>query len=168
VDEIDPRPDHNGPTIRGGVFMPTTDTQVANVNGIQLGYRVVGQGSPLILLHGGFGTVEMFGPNVELLAAGRQVIGVDLQSHGRSPAADRPMTFELMADDIALPIRSFGLERAAIMGFSLGGEWRSERRSNIRTSSSASCSSRRCSRARAGTRRCELGWTRWVPRRPPS
>jgi len=101
--------------------MPSTDTQLANVNGIQLGYRVVGEGSPLILLHGGFGTVEMFGPNVELLAAGRQVIGVDLQSHGRSPAADRPMTFELMADDIALLIRSLGLERAAIMGFSLGG-----------------------------------------------
>jgi pimeloyl-ACP methyl ester carboxylesterase len=63
----------------------------------------------------------MFGPNVELLAAGRRVIGVDLQSHGRSPAADRPMRFESMADDIAALIRSLGLERAAIMGFSLGG-----------------------------------------------
>ena len=63
----------------------------------------------------------MFGPNVELLAAGRQVIGVDLQSHGRSPAADRPMRFETMADDIAALIRTLGLERAAIMGFSLGG-----------------------------------------------
>src|SRR5256886_10818513 len=63
----------------------------------------------------------MFGPNVELLAAGRRVIGVDLQSHGRSPAADRPMRFETMADDIAALIRSLGLESAAIMGFSLGG-----------------------------------------------
>ena len=101
--------------------MPANASNVARVNGIELGYQVVGEGQPLILLHGGFGSVEMFGPNVELLAAGRQVIGVDLQSHGRSPAADRPMRFESMADDIDALIRSLGFERAAIMGFSLGG-----------------------------------------------
>jgi pimeloyl-ACP methyl ester carboxylesterase len=103
------------------VTTPTNSSRVARVNGIELGYQVVGEGEPLILLHGGFGSVDMFGPNVELLAAGRQVIGVDLQSHGRSPAADRPMRFETMADDIATLIRSLGFERAAIMGFSLGG-----------------------------------------------
>src|SRR6266571_2568734 len=101
--------------------MPTDGSSVARVNGIELGYLVVGEGHSLILLHGGFGTVEMFGPNVELLAAGRQVIGVDLQSHGRSPATDRPMRFETMADDIAALIGNLGFERAAIMGFSLGG-----------------------------------------------
>ncbi len=100
---------------------PTSTSNVARVNGIELGYQVVGKGEPLILLHGGFGSVEMFGPNVELLAAGRQVIGVDLQSHGRSPATDRPMRFETMADDIAALVGSLGLTRAAIMGFSLGG-----------------------------------------------
>jgi pimeloyl-ACP methyl ester carboxylesterase len=103
------------------VVMPTDTSGVAAVNGIKLCYRVVGEGEPLILLHGGFGSVEMFGPNLELLAAGRQVVGVDLQSHGRSPAADRPMRFETMADDIEALIRSLGFERAAIMGFSLGG-----------------------------------------------
>jgi pimeloyl-ACP methyl ester carboxylesterase len=101
--------------------MQATDSAIVGVNGIELGYRVVGAGEPLILLHGGFGSVEMFGPNLELLAAGRQVIGVDLQSHGRSPATDRPMRFETMADDIAALIRTLGLGRAAIMGFSLGG-----------------------------------------------
>jgi pimeloyl-ACP methyl ester carboxylesterase len=94
---------------------------VAKVNGIELGYRVSGEGEPLILLHGGFGSLDMFGPNLELLAAGRRVIGVDLQSHGRSPAADRPMRFETMADDVAALVPSLGLERATIMGFSLGG-----------------------------------------------
>jgi len=99
----------------------TSGSAVALVNGIELAYQVFGTGSPLVLLHGGFGSVEMFGPNVELLAAGRRVIGVDLQSHGRSPAADRPMQFETMADDIAALIKELKLERAAIMGFSLGG-----------------------------------------------
>src|SRR5438034_4920805 len=101
--------------------MATSEPKVARVNGIELGYQVEGKGDPLILLHGGFGSVEMFGPNVELLAAGRRVTGVDLQSHGRSPATDRPMRFETMADDVAALIRELGFDRAAIMGFSLGG-----------------------------------------------
>jgi pimeloyl-ACP methyl ester carboxylesterase len=96
-------------------------TNLARVNGVELGYEVFGKGEPLVLLHGGFGSVEMFGPNVELLAAHRQVVGVDLQSHGRSPAPDRPMRFESMADDVAALIRELGFGRAAIMGFSLGG-----------------------------------------------
>ena len=99
----------------------TVNGKLAQVNGIELGYEIFGAGEPLILLHGGFGSLEMFGPNIELLAAGRQVIGVDLQSHGRSPSADRPMRFDSMADDIAELIGSLGLDRPAIMGFSLGG-----------------------------------------------
>src|SRR3989441_5229777 len=100
--------------------MPT-ETTLARVNGVELGYQIKGEGTPIVLLPGGFGSVEMFGPSVDLLAEKNQVIGVDLRSHGRSPAADRPMRFETMADDIAALIRSLGLERAAIMGFSLGG-----------------------------------------------
>jgi len=94
--------------------------QLAHVNGIDLAYQVFGTGSPLILLHGGFGSVEMFGPNLELLAKQHRVIGVDLQSHGRSPADQRPMRFETMGDDIAALITELKLQRAAIMGFSLG------------------------------------------------
>jgi pimeloyl-ACP methyl ester carboxylesterase len=95
---------------------------VATVNGTKLGYSELGTGDPpLVLLHGGFGSVEMFGPNVELLASKHRVIGVDLQSHGRTPAAHREMRFETMADDVAALIESLGLERAAVMGFSLGG-----------------------------------------------
>ncbi len=99
----------------------TAGPQLAHVNGIDLAYQVFGSGPPLILLHGGFGSVEMFGPNVELLAKRNRVIGVDLQSHGRSPAAGRPMRFESMGDDIAALITQLKLERVAIMGFSIGG-----------------------------------------------
>jgi pimeloyl-ACP methyl ester carboxylesterase len=99
----------------------TSIARVAHLNGIDLAYQLFGAGSPLVLLHGGFGSVEMFGPNVELLAARHRVIGVDLQSHGRSPVSDRPMRFETMADDIAALITHLELERAAIMGFSVGG-----------------------------------------------
>jgi pimeloyl-ACP methyl ester carboxylesterase len=99
----------------------TNVSTVAHVNGIEIAYQILGTGSPLVLLHGGFGSLEMFGPNVGLLAAGHRVIGVDLQSHGRSPAADRPIRFETMADDIAALMAHLKLKRAAIMGFSFGG-----------------------------------------------
>jgi pimeloyl-ACP methyl ester carboxylesterase len=99
----------------------TTAARTARVNGIELAYQVFGRGDPLVLLHGGFGSVEMFGPNVDALAAGRQVIGVDLQSHGRSPAAERPMRFETMADDVAALVRELGFAKVNVMGFSLGG-----------------------------------------------
>jgi pimeloyl-ACP methyl ester carboxylesterase len=110
--------------IFGGAVMAATivpKSGLAPVNGIELAYQIHGRGRPLVLLHGGFGSVEMFGPNVAALAAGRQVIGVDLQSHGRTPTADRPMRFETMADDIAALIRYLGHEQADVMGFSLGG-----------------------------------------------
>jgi pimeloyl-ACP methyl ester carboxylesterase len=94
---------------------------LARVNGIELAYQIFGKGDPLILLHGGFGSVEMFGPVVDQLAEGRQVVGVDLQSHGRTPAVDRPMRFETMADDIAALISHLGYATADVMGFSLGG-----------------------------------------------
>jgi len=93
----------------------------ADVNGIKLYYETRGTGRPLVLLHGGLGAIEMFGPNLAALSAGRQVIAVDLQGHGRTVDIDRPLSVELMADDIAALIRHLGLERADIMGYSLGG-----------------------------------------------
>lgn len=93
----------------------------ATVNGIRLYYEDRGIGRPLILLHGGLGAIEMFGPNLPALAAGRRVIAVDLQGHGRTADVDRPIRPELMADDIAALVRHLGLERVDVMGYSLGG-----------------------------------------------
>ncbi|MDB5507168.1 MAG: alpha/beta hydrolase [Devosia sp.] len=102
--------------------MPTpSKSGYAPVNGVEVYYAVYGEGEPIVLLHGGFGAIEMFGPVLELLAEGHQVIGVDLQAHGRTLPMDRPMTFEAMADDIAGLITWLGYEKADIMGYSTGG-----------------------------------------------
>jgi len=93
----------------------------ADVNGIKLYYEIHGVGRPLILLHGGLGAIEMFGPNLAALAKGRRVIAVDLQGHGRTADIDRPLSVELMADDIAALIGHLGLEQPDVMGYSLGG-----------------------------------------------
>jgi pimeloyl-ACP methyl ester carboxylesterase len=93
----------------------------ADVNGINLYYETHGGGRPLILLHGGLGSGEMFGPIIPTLAESHQVIAVDLQGHGRTADINRPLDIRLMADDVAALIRQLGLEKADVMGYSLGG-----------------------------------------------
>jgi pimeloyl-ACP methyl ester carboxylesterase len=93
----------------------------APVNGVEIYYEIHGSGKPLVLLHGGFGAIEMFGPVLAALAEKRQVIGVDLQAHGRTLPFDRAMSFEAFATDVAELIKWFGYEKADVMGYSMGG-----------------------------------------------
>jgi pimeloyl-ACP methyl ester carboxylesterase len=93
----------------------------AKVNGLEMYYEVHGGGEPLILLHGGVGAIEMFGEVLGLLAEGRQVIAADLQAHGRTADIDRPLSIEVMADDVGALVEHLGFERADVMGYSLGG-----------------------------------------------
>src|SRR3989449_2812658 len=95
--------------------------QYAEVNGINLYYETHGAGQPLILLHGGLGSGEMFGPILPLLAERHQVIAPDLQGHGRTADIDRPIDVRLMADDIAALIDHLGLDKPDVVGYSLGG-----------------------------------------------
>ena len=93
----------------------------ADVNGIRLYYEIHGAGQPLVLLHGGLGSGEMFGPVLSLLAKQHRVVLVDLQGHGRTADIDRPIDFRLMADDIGALITHLGLEKVDVVGYSLGG-----------------------------------------------
>jgi pimeloyl-ACP methyl ester carboxylesterase len=103
----------------------TTDAkgtgQYAEVNGINLYFETHGAGRPLILLHGGLGSGEMFGPVLPALAERHQVIAVDLQGHGRTADIDRPIDIRLMADDIGALIDHLGLDKPDVVGYSLGG-----------------------------------------------
>jgi pimeloyl-ACP methyl ester carboxylesterase len=97
------------------------NSRYASVNGLSLYYEIRGDGQPLILLHGGLGGIHMFGPNVDAFAAGRKVIAVELQGHGRTADIDRPLRFESMADDIAALAAQLGLTTVDVLGYSLGG-----------------------------------------------
>src|SRR6266851_6205710 len=95
--------------------------QYAKVNGINLYCEIHGSGRPLILLHGGLGSGEMFGPVLTLLAERHQVVAVDLQGHGRTADIDRPIDVRLMAGDIAALIDHLHLATPDVVGYSLGG-----------------------------------------------
>ena len=103
-------------------FTDATGTgQYAEVNGITLYFETHGTGRPMILLHGGLGSGEMFGPVLPMLSQHHQVIAVDLQGHGRTADVDRPLDVRLMADDIAALIDHLGLDAPDLVGYSLGG-----------------------------------------------
>jgi pimeloyl-ACP methyl ester carboxylesterase len=92
----------------------------ADVNGVSVYYEEHGSGEPLILLHGGLGSGDMYAPILPLLAKGRRVITVDLQAHGHTADVDRPLRYEMLGDDVAGLIEHLGLAQADLMGYSFG------------------------------------------------
>ena len=89
--------------------------------GVRYGYEIHGEGAPLLLLHGGLGTMETFGPVLGRLTAHRQVIAVDLYGHGRTALIDRPIDPIAIGDDMAILVHALGFGRVDAMGFSFGG-----------------------------------------------
>jgi pimeloyl-ACP methyl ester carboxylesterase len=99
----------------------TAKTGYMPVNGLNMYYEIHGTGQPLVLLHGAFSAIgTSFGGVLPELSKGRQVIGFELQAHGRTADIDRPMTVEQFAEDVAAAIKQLGYEQVDIFGYSLG------------------------------------------------
>jgi esterase len=86
-----------------------------------LNTAVTGDGEPLVLVHGLFGAARNLGILTRALAKSARVIALDLRNHGESPHG-LPMDFATMAQDMAETLESLGVERAGIVGHSLGGK----------------------------------------------
>jgi pimeloyl-ACP methyl ester carboxylesterase len=84
-------------------------------------YEIYGTGQPLIVLHGGYGSILSMGEIVPRLSQTRQVIVVELQGHGRTADVNRPLSYEQMADDVAGLMRAINVEKADVFGVSMGG-----------------------------------------------
>jgi pimeloyl-ACP methyl ester carboxylesterase len=93
----------------------------AEVNGIRIYYAVYGQGSPVILLHGGLANTEYWGNQIKALSPHRTVIVMDSRGHGRSTRDARPYGYDLMADDVVALMDALHVPKADIVGWSDGG-----------------------------------------------
>src|SRR5919197_120852 len=93
----------------------------AAVSGLNYYYAIYGAGEPLLLLHGGMFHTEMFGLTLTKLAQSRQVIGVDLQGHGRTALGDRQISLIDMGNDMAGVLKKLGYDKVDVLGYSMGG-----------------------------------------------
>ncbi len=86
-----------------------------------LASRDAGQGSPVLLLHGLFGSARNLGGVARALAAEHRVLSLDMRNHGDSPHHPA-MDYDLMAADVAETMDAAGLASAAVVGHSMGGK----------------------------------------------
>jgi pimeloyl-ACP methyl ester carboxylesterase len=99
---------------------PTAGKYV-EVNDIKVYYEVYGKGEPLLLLHGGEGSIENFTFQIPELSKYFKVIAVDSRAQGRTTDSDKEITYALMASDMAALIDKLQLGSVNVLGWSDGG-----------------------------------------------
>jgi pimeloyl-ACP methyl ester carboxylesterase len=92
----------------------------ADANGISIYYAVYGEGSPVILLHGGLANSDYWGNQIRALMLHHTVIVMDNRGHGRSTRDSRPYGYDLMADDVVSLMDVLKVPKAHIVGWSDG------------------------------------------------
>ena len=90
-------------------------------NGLNYYYEIAGSGDPLLVLHGGLGSIDMFRPILPAFTDHRAVIAVDLQGHGRTLLGNRKFSLPDLGDDMAVVIKQLGYSQVDVFGYSFGG-----------------------------------------------
>lgn len=94
----------------------------APVGGIQMYYAVYGEGSPVLLIHGGLSHADVWANQVpKLVAVGHKVIVADSRGHGRSTRTAEPFGYDLMASDYLALLDHLKIDKVALVGWSDGG-----------------------------------------------
>ena len=88
---------------------------------MKLHYKKIGEGEPLLILHGLFGSADNWGSLAKRLATNNTVYLVDLRNHGRSPHSN-VMNYESMADDVYELIINEKIDQPILLGHSMGGK----------------------------------------------
>jgi pimeloyl-ACP methyl ester carboxylesterase len=103
--------------------------KLVHANGIDIAYTEVGEGRPLVLLHGGLvstgpawaGSPPAYVDHLVTLGKHFRVIAPDTRGSGATMHSGGPATFDVLADDVVALIEALGLDRPLIAGFSEGG-----------------------------------------------
>ena len=96
-----------------------TETGFTSVNGTEFYYEIAGEGQPLALIHAGICDSRMWDDQFEVFARRYRVIRYDLRGYGKT----RPVGGEFSHyEDLRGILRHLGIERAILLGCSMGGE----------------------------------------------
>ena len=88
---------------------------------VQLAATEYGEGPPLAILHGLFGSARNWRSVAQQLAARHRVLAFDLRNHGASPWADG-MSYGEMVEDLRASLRAHGIDHTILLGHSMGGK----------------------------------------------
>jgi pimeloyl-ACP methyl ester carboxylesterase len=94
--------------------------EYVNAGGVRTYFEVYGEGEPVVMLHGGLGTVESWAMQTPALAEVYRVYVPERRGHGRTPDVDGPITYETMAADTAAFLDAAGTGSAHLVGWSDG------------------------------------------------
>src|SRR5207249_6912606 len=101
---------------------PSFGSRTVTIDGVNIHYVCGGSGTPLVLIHGlGSSAAVEFYYNLEPLAAHHQVLAIDLPGFGKSDKPVLAYTIDLFVKAVRDLMACEGLERAAVMGVSMGG-----------------------------------------------
>lgn len=98
--------------------------EYAQLRGIKMYYEVRGAGPPVVLLHGGTADIAFsFAKQMDVLAAGHRVIGIEQMGHGHTPdVMGRELSYERMTEDTAGLLTQLNIRHADVIGWSDGGQ----------------------------------------------
>jgi pimeloyl-ACP methyl ester carboxylesterase len=99
---------------------PASRSDTVAVNGTRIWFAQFGAGPPVLFLHGGLGSSNYWGHQVQALAENFTVIVMDTRGHGRSPVTSDKFGFAVFADDVAALLDFLGIPSASIVGWSDG------------------------------------------------
>jgi pimeloyl-ACP methyl ester carboxylesterase len=108
-----------------GLLLPLPAlAEYADVHGIKMYYEIHGEGRPVVLLHGGTGTIQSsFAEQIPVLARNHRVIAIEQMGHGHTgDIAGRELSYEGMTEDTAALLAKLGIQNADVVGWSDGGQ----------------------------------------------
>ena len=94
--------------------------KVINRGDAMIYYEISGEGQPVVILHGGLGSISSYSFLVDSLKVEYKVIAVSTRGHGKSTLGKRPYNFGLFAEDVMAILDKEKIATASIVGFSDG------------------------------------------------
>ena len=95
--------------------------QYTEINNFSMYYEIHGKGEPILLIHGGLGSIGNFSNQIKAFSDSFSVIAPDSRGQGRSTGADSKITYEQMTLDVLALLDYLEIEKTHIVGYSDGG-----------------------------------------------